>query len=163
MGSSGQTDRKSRAAHSKCSVPRGRLPGRCGGTSHQDNAQRTAPAPPGIAGAAGPRYLHPLGRGVPLGRAHLQPGVQALLQERPGLRRPAAFSHGSGSGSGSRGDLRLQAPPRRLSPPRAGKAAPGAGRGLGSAGFEGKARTYLLTCLVGLRVYFQTSEKTYWS
>ena len=39
--------------------------------------------------------LHPFGLDVPLGRAYLQPGVQALLQESPGLRRSATVSHGS--------------------------------------------------------------------
>lgn len=114
-----------------------------------------------------PRYLHPLGSGVPLGRAYLQPGVQALLQERPGLRCPAAFSHGSDS----RGEpLASGRAPRRVCPLRAGKAAPGAGRSLcqarggASAGlswgsevpavFKDYARTFLPTCLAGLNVYF---------
>lgn len=68
--------------------------GRRGRTRRRDRAGRTAPLRPGIRGALGSLYLHPLGRGVRLGGAHLQPGVQALLQERPGLRRPAAVSHG---------------------------------------------------------------------
>lgn len=49
----------------------------------------------GSADRAG-RYLHPLRRGVSIGRAHLQASVQALLQKRTSLCLSTTVRHGAG-------------------------------------------------------------------
>lgn len=131
MGSSGQTDRKSRAAHSKCSVPRGRLPGRWGG--HQSPRQRAKnrPCAPGDSGRGGPTLPPPTGPRSPpwpgalaagrAGTAAGAPGPEASGRLQPWLGLGLGLARGSpasGAATQAQPSARREGGARRGAGPR---------------------------------------------